>query len=101
MRKSCRGTVAAPHRKLTAFHFLATFAGLGISAAFGLFSKVRLSVIRVLPISLAFCGFVVFNNLSLQYNNVGVYQLLKVLTTPMIVFLDAVLNRRWLPFDQL
>ncbi len=30
------------------------------------------------------CSFVVFNNLSLQYNSVGSYQLMKVMTTPVI-----------------
>ena len=34
-------------------------------------------------------SFVVFNNLSLQYNSVGFYQLMKVLTTPVVVVLQA------------
>jgi len=33
-------------------------------------------------------SFVVFNNLSLQYNSVGFYQLMKVLTTPVVVVLQ-------------
>ena len=41
---------------------------------------------------LAFCGFVVFNNLSLQYNSVGTYQLWKVLTTPVIVAIQYFLH---------
>lgn len=48
-------------------------------------------------ISLAFCGFVGFNNLSLQYNPVGVYQLMKVLTTPVITLLQFVLYRTTVP----
>ena len=58
-----------------------------------------------MPLALSFCGFVVFTNLSLKYNTVGTYQvvwsqfqkltfkfkLLKVLTTPVIIFL----NWRW------
>lgn len=35
------------------------------------------------------CRFVVFNNLSLQYNTVGFYQLMKVLTTPVVVVLQV------------
>ncbi|KAJ3215057.1 hypothetical protein HK099_006547 [Clydaea vesicula] len=41
------------------------------------------------PLSAAFCGFVVLTNLSLQYNSVGFYQMAKVLTTPCIVILQT------------
>lgn len=86
---------------LTVFHFAVTYIGLLISArCFGFFKPVHVPVRKVLPISLAFCGFVVFNNLSLQYNAVGVYQLLKVLTTPVIVLLQLVLHGTWLPRSQ-
>lgn len=40
----------------------------------GLFQPKELRVLDVLPLSLAFCGFVVFTNLSLTYNTVGFYQ---------------------------
>ena len=70
---------------LTVIHFLFTFVGLEISARRGLFEKKPLSVLSVAPISCAFCGFVVFNNLSLQHNAIGTYQLMKVMTTPAIV----------------
>ncbi|CAN0218962.1 unnamed protein product, partial [Ectocarpus fasciculatus] len=46
---------------------------------------------QVLPITLAFCAFVAFNNLSLQYNDVSFYQLMKILTTPAVVVLQLVL----------
>jgi solute carrier family 35 protein E3 len=45
----------------------------------------------VFPITLAFRGFVIFDNLSLQYNSVGAYQLMKVMTTPVIVVLQYLL----------
>lgn len=45
----------------------------------------------MLPITLAFCAFVAFNNLSLQYNDVSFYQLMKILTTPAVVVLQLVL----------
>jgi len=48
----------------------------------------------VLPITVCFCAFVVFNNLSLQYNSVGFYQLMKVLTTPIVVVLQKVREAR-------
>jgi solute carrier family 35 protein E3 len=50
----------------------------------GFFERKFIPLKKVLPISLAFCGFVVFNNLSLEHNLVGVYQLWKVMTTPVI-----------------
>ncbi|CAD7933928.1 unnamed protein product [Amoebophrya sp. A25] len=85
---------------MTAIHFLFTYVGLAISARFfGLFEPVSLPVAKVAPICAAFCGFVIFNNLSLQYNPVGVYQLLKVLTTPVIVLLQYAKDP--LPTEQL
>ena len=53
------------------------------------FSAKRLSVLKVAPLSLAFCGFLVFTNLSLQNNTVGTYQSAKALTTPTIVAIHA------------
>eukprot|EP00392_Amoebophrya_sp_AT5.2_P003970 g3975.t1 len=86
---------------LTTLHFLFTYIGLEVSArCFGLFEPVSLGVKRVAPICAAFCGFVVFNNLSLQYNPVGVYQLLKVLTTPVLVVLQRSTSQQ-LPTSQL
>jgi solute carrier family 35 protein E3 len=70
---------------LTALHFVFTFVGLDICARRGMFERKSLPLSGVFPISAAFCGFVVFNNLSLQYNAVGMYQLMKVMTTPCIV----------------
>ncbi|CAF5169209.1 unnamed protein product, partial [Rotaria sp. Silwood1] len=35
----------------------------------------------------AFCVFVVFTNLSLEYNTIGIYQLFKVLTTPVVALI--------------
>ena len=85
---------------LTCLHFLATFVGLEISAHLGLFEKRILRISSVLPISFFFCGFVVLNNLSLKFNPVGVYQLLKVMTTPVIVALQFLLYRTALPLSQ-
>ncbi|CAD7969300.1 unnamed protein product [Amoebophrya sp. A120] len=83
---------------LTTLHFLFTYIGLEISARFfNLFEPVKIPARKVAPMCAAFCGFVVFNNLSLQYNPVGVYQLLKVLTTPVIV----VLQKATLPTSQM
>eukprot|EP00742_Colponemidia_sp_Colp-10_P003811 GILJ01004061.1.p1 GENE.GILJ01004061.1~~GILJ01004061.1.p1 ORF type:complete len:320 (-),score=44.79 GILJ01004061.1:148-1086(-) len=70
---------------LTFFHFVVTFAGLYVCKIYKLFEVKTLKVGDVLPLCGAFCGFVVFNNLSLLFNTVSVYQLMKVMTTPTIV----------------
>lgn len=43
-----------------------------------------------MPITVSFCAFVVFNNLSLQHNSVSFYQLMKILTTPAVVLLQLI-----------
>ena len=68
---------------ITIIHFFVTWLGLVITHRH---SSIR--VADVLPISIAFCGFVVLNNISLQLNTIGTYQLLKVLTTPTIVIVQ-------------
>jgi solute carrier family 35 protein E3 len=42
----------------------------------------------MMPLAFAFCGFVVFTNLSLQNNTVGTYQVAKVMTTPCIILIQ-------------
>ena len=73
---------------VTGLHFVVTFFGTLACEVAGMFEHKQLNHLDVLPITLAFCGFVVFNNLSLQYNSVGFYQLMKVMTTPVIVILQ-------------
>lgn len=75
---------------LTGIHFIFTFIGLLICNALGMFTVKLVPIRKVIPLCLAFVGFVVFNNLSLQYNSIGFYQLMKVLTTPAIVIIQYV-----------
>eukprot|EP01067_Filipodium_phascolosomae_P001788 Filipodium_phascolosomae@DN2146_c0_g1_i1.p1 len=65
---------------LTMVHFGVTALGMEMAAFFGLFEKKFVKASRIVQIAAAFCGFVVFTNLSLKYNVVGVYQILKSLT---------------------
>lgn len=81
---------------LTALHFLLTYLGLEVSALCNFFQRKRLPLLGVLPLSVAFCGFIVFNNLSLQYNTIGMYQVTKVLTTPVIVLIHIACYSKWL-----
>ena len=78
-----------PSMTLTLSHFLVTSFGLQTFAWLGVFKPKRLAVLKVAPLSASFCGFVVFTNLSLQFNAVGAYQLAKAMTTPVILFIQT------------
>ena len=79
-----------PNLTLTCIHFCMTSLGLVICQKCNLFNPKSLPVTKVLPLSLTFCGFVVFTNLSLQNNTVGTYQLAKAMTTPCILVIQTV-----------
>jgi solute carrier family 35 protein E3 len=81
---------------LTALHFALTYLGLEVSACLNFFERKKLPLLGVLPLSIAFCGFIVFNNLSLQFNTIGIYQITKVLTTPLIVVIHMIFYKRFL-----
>ena len=74
---------------LTFIHFIFTFLGLEVCRWCGAFERKSVKLMDVLPLSLSFCGFVALTNLSLVYNTVGFYQLMKVLTTPCIVAIQT------------
>jgi solute carrier family 35 protein E3 len=74
---------------LTLIHFVFTALGLEVCRQFGVFEYKAVDIIKVLPLCISFCGFVALTNLSLVYNSVGFYQLIKVLTTPLIVFIQS------------
>lgn len=74
---------------LTFIHFIFTFVGLEICRQMGMFEMKRIELKKILPLCVSFCGFVALTNLSLVYNSVGFYQLMKVLTTPIIVVIQT------------
>jgi len=76
---------------VTSLHFVTTTIGGRVCLALGMYKVKELNPMDVLPITVSFCCFVVFNNLSLQHNSVGFYQLMKVLTTPVVVVLQKIL----------
>lgn len=78
-----------PNMTLTCLHFVCTSLGMLLCRALGLFQPKQLPLLKMAPIALTFCGFVVFTNLSLQYNTVGTYQIIKSMTTPCIIFLQS------------
>lgn len=75
---------------LTVLHFITTFIGLYVLQKVNYFQTRVVKIADVIPLCLAFCGFVIFNNLSLQENTVGFYQLMKVMTTPVVASIQLV-----------
>jgi solute carrier family 35 protein E3 len=87
-----------PNMTLTFVHFSITFIGLLICEEFGLFVSKRLPIVKMIPLSLTYCGFVVLTNLSLQYNTVGTYQVIKVLTAPCVMVISYFFYRKHYSF---
>lgn len=81
---------------LTCIHFIVTFLGLVLCSYVGLFKPKKLDIFAASRLALGNMGFVVLTNLSLRYNSVGCYQVLKHLTTPVIVFIEAVFYKIYL-----
>lgn len=84
-------TYGFPNMTLTCLNFVVTFLGLVLCNQLGMFKIVRVPIIKMLPMALTFCGFVVFTNFSLEYNSIGTYQCLKVLTVPGVMIISAFL----------
>lgn len=59
---------------LTLYHFVLTSIGLQILAGLKMFPYKPVSLLKVLPLSISFCSYVVLTNLSLQYNSGTFYQ---------------------------
>jgi solute carrier family 35 protein E3 len=73
---------------LTAIQMAFTSLGLVICLQMNTFVRKPVPIFKVLPLAIAFCAFVVFTNLSLEYNTIGTYQLFKVLTTPVVAVIS-------------
>lgn len=66
---------------LTVIHFMVTSIFLEIGKLFGLIERKKgVNLLKIVPLSISFCGFVVLTNLSLQYNTIGTYQV-KIITS--------------------
>jgi solute carrier family 35 protein E3 len=78
-----------PNVSLTCLHFIVTTVGLFLCQKVNIFQPKTVPIMKMLPLSLTFCGFVVFTNLSLESNTVGTYQLIKMLTTPCIMVIQT------------
>jgi len=94
LNKAVYTHVHFPNMTLTCVHFTFTTVGMVFCRIFGLFTFKALPLRHMVPVSLTFCGFVVLTNLSLQSNTVGTYQIIKSMTTPVIIFIQSVFYAR-------
>ncbi|KAG2423567.1 hypothetical protein HXX76_015207 [Chlamydomonas incerta] len=79
---------------LTLIHTLFTWAGMVLLARSGFFAAKPLAAAAVAPLALGYVGYIILNNLSLQLNTVGFYQILKIAIAPTVMLLDFVLFRK-------
>jgi len=83
-----------PNITMTWIHFVFSTVCVSVCHKFDLFYRKALPLRQMLPLSVTFCGFVVFTNLSLQLNTIETYQLFKMLTTPAVVAIQAFVYKR-------
>ncbi|KPI89737.1 hypothetical protein ABL78_1117 [Leptomonas seymouri] len=79
---------------LTVIHFAITTLGLFFCHMAGVFEPKRIDILKVLPLCVSFCGFVALTNISLVCNTIGFYQLIKVLTTPLLVIIQTLFYQK-------
>lgn len=94
LNKAVYTHVHFPNMTLTCVHFVFTTFGMVCCRCLGLFSFKVLPMRHMVPVSLTFCGFVVLTNLSLQFNTVGTYQIIKSMTTPVIIVIQSIFYAR-------
>jgi solute carrier family 35 protein E3 len=73
---------------LTWLHTIFTTIGMIAMAAVGFFEIKRVPVSKSLPVATVYVGFIVLNNLSIQLNTVGFYQISKIAITPVVVAIE-------------
>lgn len=84
---------------LTFIHFVSTTLGLLILARLRVFSPKPLDIRKAAKLAVAGMGFVVFSNLSLMYNSVGFYQVMKHMTIVGVIVLEILIWRKYLSRD--
>ncbi|GBF99029.1 hypothetical protein Rsub_11974 [Raphidocelis subcapitata] len=75
---------------LTLLHSVFTAAGMLAMGAGGVFQPRRISRQEAFKIAAVYVGFIVANNLSIQLNPLGFYQMSKLSITPVLVFIEWV-----------
>ncbi|KAK9862351.1 hypothetical protein WJX84_007288 [Apatococcus fuscideae] len=80
---------------LTLLHTITTVAGMYSFAALNFYQPKQLPKLKLLPLALAFVGYVVTQNISLRLNTVGFYQISKISITPGVLVLEAFLFKKY------
>lgn len=75
---------------LTLLHSLFTAVGMTAMAAAGLFQVKKMPVKSSMSVAAVYVGFIIFNNLSIQLNPLGFYQMSKLAITPVVVAIEWV-----------
>lgn len=73
---------------LTAFHFLCTSAAMKLLALNKVFEPQSMPTVEAVKMAAAGVGSIVFMNLSLSYNSVGTYQMMKLAVIPCAMVLS-------------
>eukprot|EP00667_Euglena_gracilis_P013244 EG_transcript_13657 len=73
---------------LTMMHFVWTWILCLMLCGAGVFERKRLDMLEIFKISLVFSSYLLFQNLSLVYNSVGFYQIMKIANTPAILIME-------------
>lgn len=80
---------------LTWLHTVFTAVGMQLLCSCGLFDKKTITIKQSLPVAATYVGFVVLNNLSIQLNTVGTYQILKIGITPVLVLIEVLFYKKY------
>lgn len=65
-----------------------------VFAAFDVYQPKQLAKLKLLPLALAFVGYVVTQNISLRVNTVGFFQISKIAVTPAVLGLEAMIVKQ-------
>lgn len=80
--------------KLMFFNLLIASIVLKLSILFGFIKFVSVPIMKVFPMALIFCGLIVFTNFSLEYNSIGTFDGLKILTTLGIILVSSLFYKQ-------
>jgi len=79
---------------LTCLHFVVMTVCVLVCQQIGVFHRKSLPVMDILPLSLGYCAFVVFTNISLQTNTIRTHMLFRMTTIPTVIALEVFWSRR-------
>ncbi|KAK9915489.1 hypothetical protein WJX75_009938 [Coccomyxa subellipsoidea] len=75
---------------LTLIHTITTLLGMKVFCYLGMYEAKKLPKMAIAPLAGAYVGYIVLNNLNLQLNTVGFYQISKIAVAPAVLLAEAV-----------